>query len=93
MDEWEKKESLVDDIIYSSMDLPLQTLFETEKTNPKELWDEAEKQCAEKGFTYLYDSVMALTSLQLSDCNNMEDYCTKFKTLQHLLAAMKSQPP
>ncbi len=93
MDEWEKKKALAADIIFSSMDLPLQTLFETQKTNPKELWDEAEKQFAEKGFTYLYDSVMALTSLRLSDCNNMEDYCTKFKTLQHQLAAMKSEPP
>jgi hypothetical protein len=36
---------------------------------------------------------MALTSLRLSDCNNMENYCTEFKTLQHQLVAMKSEPP
>jgi hypothetical protein len=78
MDEWEKKKSLAADIINFSMDLPLQTLFEAKKTNPKDLWAEAEKQFAEKGFTHLYDSVMALTSLRLLDCNNMEDYCTKF---------------
>jgi hypothetical protein len=37
------------------MDLPIQMLFETEKTDPKELWDAAGKQFAEKGFTFLYD--------------------------------------
>jgi hypothetical protein len=36
---------------------------------------------------------MALTTLQLSDCKYMANYCTKFKTLQHQLAAMKSSPP
>jgi hypothetical protein len=29
MDEWEKKKSLAANVIYSLMDLPLQTLFET----------------------------------------------------------------
>jgi hypothetical protein len=35
--------------------------------------------------------VIALTSLHLLDCNNMEDCCTKFKMLQHQLAAMRSE--
>jgi hypothetical protein len=43
MSKWEKKKFLTADIIYSSMDLPIQTLFEVKETNPKDLWDKAKK--------------------------------------------------
>jgi hypothetical protein len=92
-DEWEKRKFLAADILFSAMDLHIQTLFETEKTDPKQLWDAAQKQFAERGFTYLYDLVMALTTLRLADSHDLEDYCMKFKTLQHQLAAQQSEPP
>jgi hypothetical protein len=63
------------------------------ETDPKQLWDAAQKQFTEKGFTYLYNSVMALTALRLAHSHNLEVYCIKFKTLQYQLAAQKSELP
>ncbi len=92
-DEWQKRQFMAADMMFSAMDLPIQTLFETKKTDPKQLWDAAEKQFAEKGFTFLYDLVMSIMSLRLADSRDLEDYCTKFTTFQHQLAALRSEPP
>jgi hypothetical protein len=92
-DKREKGMFLAANIIFSALDLPIQMLFECEKIDPKRLWEAAEKQLAEKGFTFLYDSVMALTSLWLADSHDLEVYCTRFKTLQYQLASFSSEPP
>jgi hypothetical protein len=80
-------------MIFSAMDLPIQTLFEIKKTDSKQLRDAAERQIAEKSFTFLYNSVVSIMSLRLAHSCDMEHYCTKFTTIQHQLAALGREPP
>jgi hypothetical protein len=75
------------------MDLHIQMLFETEKTDSKKLWNAAQKQFTGKEFTYFYNSVIAITDLRLANGHNLENHCTRSKTLQHQLVTPKSKLP
>ncbi len=90
-DDWNKRKFSAANMIFSAMDFSIQTLFQAVKTDPNALRDAAKEPFAEKGFTYLHNSVISLASLRLSETHDIEDNCMRFKTLQHQLAFLRSE--